>query len=356
MTVKFASLSVCGALLLCWPALAFTQSVPDPETPPHFDAPPAAEPAAEPAGQSGVGAQAPEASQAQKPEPGQAQAPDAQPDLPPPGPPPPANLKDLIPADQLTFLKDYAGQPTKTLLKDKRFKNLMKLTISHAQYHYGRDMPLSDAVETVIYGSTLAVEVREGRYVSVYGDDSPYLSGRAFLWFDMQTGVALGAFHFHPTNGEPSPTVTVFSRQLTDHELTMGQLPEPFVEDLQQWEDGARIPQISPRYFIPENGKKYVLAHDEDYCWRPPGSFPADREACQEMNANAADDDMDAAYFMQKTGNNANATAWMLGPDQIEWLGMRDRSCGAGLACRIRITHERTRVLMGHPPEPRGRR
>jgi hypothetical protein len=74
------------------------------------------------------------------------------------------------------------------------------------------------------------------------------------------------------------------------------------------------------------------------------------------MNANAADDDMDAAYFMQKTGNNANATAWMLGPDQIEWLGMRDRSCGAGLACRIRITHERTRVLMGHPPEPRGRR
>jgi uncharacterized protein YecT (DUF1311 family) len=342
MKGKFTSLTLCGALLLCRPALAFAQSVPDPEAPPHFDAPPDAEPAAPPARQAAGGALAPERNQAQ--------APDAQPDLPPPGPPPPANLKDLIPVDQLTFLKDYDQQPTKALVKDKRFKNLMKLAISHTEYHYGRDMSLSDAVQTVLDDSTLAVVVREGRYVSVYGNSSPYLSGRTFLWFDMQTGVALGAFYFHPTNGEPSPTVTVFSRQLTDHDLSMGQLPEPFVDDLQQWEDGARIPQISPRYFIPENGKKYVLTHDEDYCWRPPGSFPADQDACQEMNASAADDDMNAAYFMQETGNVANATAWMLGPDQVAWIGMRDSTCGAGLACRIRITHERTRVLMGHPP------
>ncbi len=286
--------------------------MPEADAPPHFEAPPA--------------------SQAQAParEPSQAQTPDAQPELPPPGPPPPANLQSFIPADQLAFLKDYAGQPTKTLLKDKRFKSLMKLAISHTEYHYGRDMSLSDAVETVLDGSTLAVVVREGRYVSVYGNSGPYLRGRSFLWFDMQTGVGLGAFSFQPTNGEPSPTVTVFSRQLTDHELSMGQLPGPFAEDFQQWADGSRIPTISPRYFIPQNGKKYVLTHDEDYCWRPPGSFPPDQDACQQMNATAADDDMNAAYFMQETGNVANATAWMLGPDQVEWINLRDRRCGAG--------------------------
>lgn len=342
----FTPLTFCAALLVGWPAVACAQLVPDPGEPPHFEAPPATEPAERPAGQAAGQDTGPGAGQGAGV--GQAQAPDAQPELPPPGPPPPANLQNLIPADQLSFLKDYAGQPTKALLKDKRFNNLMKATFSHTQYHYGRDMPLSDAVRTVLDGSTLAVEVREGRYVSVYGNNSPYLSGRSFLWFDMQTGVALGAFYFHPTNGEPSPTVTVFSRQLTDHELTMGQLPEPFAEDLQQWQEGSRIPSISPRYFIPENGKKYVLVHDEDYCWRPPGAFPADPDACQQMNASAADDDMNAAYFMQETGNSANATAWMLGADQVAWIGIRDRRCGAGLACRISITRERTRVLIGH--------
>jgi uncharacterized protein YecT (DUF1311 family) len=232
----------------------------------------------------------------------------------------------------------------------------MKLTVSRTEYHYCRDMSLSEAVETILDGSTLPVDVRDGRFVTVSGNNSPYLAGRGMLWFDIQTGVAFGAFHFHPTNGEPTPTVTVFSRQLTDHELTMGQFPEPFVEDLEQWADAARIPTITPRYFIPENGKKYVLAHDEDYCWRPPGAFPADPDACQQMNANAADDDMNAAYFMQETGNAANATAWMLGPDQVAWISLRDRSCGNGLACRIRITRQRTQVLMGHAPAPHGRR
>src|SRR5208337_4592914 len=146
----------------------------------------------------------------------------------------------------------------------------------------------------------------------------------------MQTGVALGAFYFHPTNGEPSPTITVFSRQLTDRELSMSQLPEPFAEDLEQWVADARIPEVTPRYFIPENGKKYVLAHDEDYCWHPPGTLAPDPVACQQLNASAA--------------------------DQVAWVDFRDRSCGIGLACRIRVTRQRTRVLIGDPTAPHGRR
>ena len=331
-------LFVCAALVLCWPALASAQLVPDPGAPPHSDAPPPA--------------QAPEPAPAPTPAP----PPDAQPDLPPPGPPPPANFQALIPVDQLSFLKDYANQPTKALLKDKRFHNLMKQAISRTEYHYGRDMSLSDAVDTVLDGAQQPVLVRDGRFVTVSGNSGPYLGGRGFLWFDMQTGVALGAFYFHPTNGEPTPTVTVFSRQLTDHELSMIQLPEPFAEDMEQWAANSRVPEITPRYFIPDNGKKYVLMHDEDYCWHAPGTDAPDPDACQQMNANAADDDMNAAYFMQETGNAANATAWMLGPDQISWITFRDRSCGLGLACRIRVTRERTSVLIGHPPAPHGRR
>ena len=33
----------------------------------------------------------------------------------------------------------------------------------------------------------------------------------------------------------------------------------------------ASIPVVSPRYFVPANGKKYVLVHDEDYCAHPAG-------------------------------------------------------------------------------------
>jgi uncharacterized protein YecT (DUF1311 family) len=280
----------------------------------------------------------------------------SQPDLPPPGPPPQANLQNLIPADQLSFLSGFDNQPTRILLKDKRFRNLMKEAIPRTEYHYGRDMSLSDAVQTVLDGSNLPVVLRDGRFVTVPGNSGPYLGGRGFLWFDMQTGVALGAFYFHPTNGEPSPTVTVFSRQLSDDDLSMGELPEPFAEDMEQWTANSRVPEVSPRYFIPENGRKYVLVHDEDYCWHPPGTMRPDPEACEEMNASAADDDMNTAYFMQETGNAANATAWMLGPDQVAWINFRDRSCGNGLACRIRVTRQRTRVLIGHPTAPRGRR
>ncbi len=231
----------------------------------------------------------------------------------------------------------------------------MKQAISSTEYHYGRDISLSDAVQTVLDGSMQPVQVRDGRFVTVSGSNGPYLGGRGFLWFDLQTGVALGGFYFHPTNGEPTPTVTVFSRQLIDRDLSLGQLPEPFVEDLEQWAANSRIPEITARYFIPENGKKYVLEHDEDYCWGPSGEPAPDRDECQQMMADAADDDMNAAYFMQETGNVANATAWMLGPDQIAWLQVRDRACGPrAFSCRVRITRERTAVLTGHPvPRPR---
>jgi len=273
---------------------------------------------------------------------------------PPPGPPPQVVLQNLIPADQLAFLNDYANDTPRSLLKDKRYKNLMKQAIPHTEYHYGTDKSLQDASEELLATDAIPITVRGGRYVTISTRGGSYLAGKTMMWFDMQSGVALGVIYFHPTNGEPAPTLTVFSRQLTDTSLSMSQLPAEFVADLSLWERATRIPAISPRYFIPANGKKYVLVHDEDYCFHPEDEPAPD--GCEQDSADATDADMNAAYFMQETHNAANATAWMLEPDQIEWLAVRERTCGVNdYACRVAITRRRTGVLIGHPvPVPRG--
>ncbi len=269
-----------------------------------------------------------------------------------PPPPPPANFENPIPANQLAFMNGFAGQPAKLLMKDKQFRAVMKLALPRTEYHYGRDMPLSDAIEMVLDGSRTPVDVIDGRYVVVSGYNGPYLSGRGFMWFDLQQGDALGVFYFHPTNGEPTPTVTVFSRQLTETSLGISQLPLPFAVELSQWALVSQVPAVTPRYFIPVNGKKYVLVHDEDFCDHPANAPAPPTGVCAQLNADAADADMNAAYFMKETHNAADATAWMLGPDQMAWIGFRERRCGVELACRITVTRERTRVLMGHPAGP----
>jgi hypothetical protein len=282
----------------------------------------------------------------------------AQAEMPPPaeGPPPVANFKDPIPAARMAFLNDYAGKAPKDLRKDKRFKELEKDITPSTRYFYHYDIPLSDARDEVFDNDPQPVSVRDGRYVMVSsaGGGDQHMFGRGFMWFDMQAGIGIGGIYFHPTNGEPTPTLAIFSRQLTDTSLSMGQLPEAFVDDLDQWAGTARVHRISPRYFIPANGKKYVLLHDEDYCFHPDNAPKP--EGCDEMNADAADADMNAAYFMQETHNASDANAWMLDPDQIAWLGVRDSTCGLnGFACRIAITRRRTGQLIGRPaPAPHG--
>jgi uncharacterized protein YecT (DUF1311 family) len=278
-----------------------------------------------------------------------------QPTAPPPTPQP-AQFQNPIATGRLAFLSSFAGQTTKEVMKDKQFRALMKEAIPRTEYHYGRDMPLSDALEDVLSGSPLPVNVRDGRFATVMGMQGPYLRGRGFLWFDLQEGIALGGFYFTPTNGEPTPTLTVFSRQLKQASLTLSELPRAFVDDLSQWSAVSNIPPITPRYFIPDNGKKYVLEHDEDYCWHPAGA-PAPPEAeCMQANLDAANADMDAAYFMKETHNAANATAWMLDPEQTAWLALRASTCMGpnALGCRVRMTRERTRVILG-PVSPRPR-
>ncbi len=107
----------------------------------------------------------------------------------------------------------------------------------------------------------------------------------------MQTGIGLGGVYFRPSNGEPTPTLTIFSRQLSDTYLGMSQLPPEFLQDLNQWALIAKVHATSPRYFIPANKKKYALVHDGDYCEHAAGTAAPPEDECEEMNAEAADAD-----------------------------------------------------------------
>jgi hypothetical protein len=263
-----------------------------------------------------------------------------------------AIFQKTIPIDQLTFLNQYAGAASNDLVRDKQFRKLIRSAIPDCTFHYGWDMPLVDALEMVIKGSPVPVQIRDGRYLIVSGRSGPYLAGRGFLWIDLQEGIALGGFYFHPTNGEPTPTVNIFSKQVVKEDaLKLSQLPPAFAEDLNDWSAGARIPLITTRYFITGSNKKILLEHDEDYC--ATAAAPP-RNDCDQINADAANIDMDAAYYLEQTNHATNATAWMItGADQVAWLQIRATTCGAGpdpLRCRIRMTRERTRAIIGRGP------
>jgi hypothetical protein len=160
--------------------------------------------------------------------------------LPPPGPPPPAAFQKPIPADQLAFLNDYAGRMEKDLRKDKRFNKLLNQVIPRTGYFYGGEKTLADVSDDVLDADPLPVNIRDGRYAMVGTSGGGFHGGRGFVWFDMKAGIGLGGIYFRPTNGEPTPTLAIYSRQLVDQSLSMSQLPLEFAQDFSQWEMAAQ--------------------------------------------------------------------------------------------------------------------
>src|ERR1700679_1903068 len=72
-----------------------------------------------------------------------------------------------IPSDQLALLSQFAGAPANEIVRDKQFRKLTRSVIPDCIFHYGSDMPLSDALELVLKGSPMPVRIREGRYVTI---------------------------------------------------------------------------------------------------------------------------------------------------------------------------------------------
>jgi hypothetical protein len=286
---------------------------------------------------------------AQQPDAGQPQAASAAQPAPTPLPPQPAVFHDLIPTDQLGFLADYDGKMPKDIERDKRFRHIEGLITPNTTYFYHYDRELSETRDLMLDEDPMPISVRDGRYVMVASAGGPdqHMHGRGFIWIDMQTGMGLGGVYFKPSNGEPTPTLTIFSKQLTDTYLGMSQLPPEFLVDLNQWALIARVHSTSPRYFIPANKKKYALIHDGDFCAHAEGTVAPPEDECEEMNAEAADADLEAAWFMKATGHLSDATAYLLEPEFTAWIAVRQRACGAGLACRVVYTRRKTLELLG---------
>jgi hypothetical protein len=268
---------------------------------------------------------------------------------------PPSNYDEAIfqkriPPDQLALLNSFAGAPAADIVRNKDFRKLMNNVLPGGIFHYGYDMPLFDALELVLKYSPVPVEIRSGRYAIISGDHGPYLGGRGFLWIDMQEGIALGGIFFHPTNGEPTPTVTIFSRQVKEDTLALSQLPPEFAADLRRWSADAHIPPITTRYFITGANKRILIEHDEDFCLPVDGNAAPPIPVCDAMNAEAADIDLTAAYYLDRVHYAPNATAWMIvGTEQVSWIRVRDGTCRIGpepLRCRIRMTRERTHFII----------
>ena len=146
-------------------------------------------------------------------------------DAPVPVPYDPAIFDKPLDPALFTNLRSFDGAPTAELFRDKQFRRLMKEFVPGCMFHYGRDMPLSDALDMALSNSRTPVRVVDNRYVLLSGNGGPYLSGRALLWVDTQAGLGLGAFFFTPTNGEPTPSLAVFSRQVKEPTLALSQLP-----------------------------------------------------------------------------------------------------------------------------------
>jgi hypothetical protein len=226
---------------------------------------------------------------------------------PAPVPPAPPYDKSVfenpVPAPALAFLTQFDGSPSGALYKDRQFHHILSANIPHCMFHYGWDMSISDALHLVLTDSRVPVQIRDHRFVIVSGHAGPYLGGLGFVWIDMQDGIVLGGFYFHPTNGEPTPTVAAFSRQIKtrDNSIAISQLPPDFALDLAQWSAQSGIPPLTTRYFLTDN-KRILLEHTEDYCAvsgsdASPSQPPDD---CEQMNADAADIDVNAAYYLEQ--------------------------------------------------------
>lgn len=258
-----------------------------------------------------------------------------------------------IPAAQLDFIKGFVGASSYDLYRDRQFRKLMKSFVPDCMFHYGRDKPLSDALDEVFDHSSVPIEIREGRYVLLSGMEGKYLGGRGFLWIDLQDGIGLGAFFFRPTNGEPTPAMNVFSRQVKEDYLSLSELPPAFAEDFWRWSETAGVAPVTIRYFLTGSNRKVLLQHDEDYCRYQDGSAAPADSGCEQMNADAADFDLTAAEYTEETHHTTNATAWMLNGEDQAWLTVRNQRCGGvvdPLGCRILVTHERIYVITGHRP------
>jgi uncharacterized protein YecT (DUF1311 family) len=193
--------------------------------------------------------------------------------------------------------------------------------------------------------------MRANRFAMLSACDAPACTGaRAFVWVDTDRGVEFGGIEFAPSNGEPTPTLTLFSKQVVDPVTKRIQLPADFVEDLGTWTRASRRRTTPARYFINGQGLKTVVVHDENNCTGADRSSLA-ATLCSSMNLDAADQDLAAAYYLlYNSFANGTTMRSAVKADEDKWVLDRKTACGLAndgpaLACRLKAASERVASL-----------
>jgi uncharacterized protein YecT (DUF1311 family) len=265
----------------------------------------------------------------------------------------PAITCTALDPSRVAWLKELIGESTHAAALAGHFDDLINDVAPDAVYHLGVDMPFSAALRIVLHGAGEPITARANRYVSLSACDSPACTrARVLLWSDLDTGLEIGAIDFAPSNGEPTPTLTIFSRQVMDAVTRRVQLPAGFIEDLATWSRGSRRRGGSTpaRYFVNHAGLKTVVMHDEDNCHGADQSALA-ATLCASMNLDAADQDVAAAYYvLLNTFPDGTPMRAALKTDEDKWVADRRTTCGAGsdgpaIACRIKAARERAGTL-----------
>ncbi|HEY6357721.1 MAG TPA: hypothetical protein VIX35_05730, partial [Vicinamibacterales bacterium] len=210
----------------------------------------------------------------------------------------PALRCTAIDADHFQWVKDLSGESTHDATLAGHFSDLVLDVSPDATYHFHFDMPVGSALRAILRGAGEPVTIRANRFAMLSACDTPTCTGaRAFVWVDTEHGVEIGGIEFEPSNGEPTPTLTLFSKQVLDPVTKRVQLPADFIEDLATWTRVSRRRATPARYFINGQGVKTVLAHDEDNCHGADQSSLA-ATLCRSLNVDAAEQDLAAAYYL----------------------------------------------------------
>jgi uncharacterized protein YecT (DUF1311 family) len=260
-----------------------------------------------------------------------------------------------MPAEHVAWLRSLTdGESSRDATLASRFAALVGAAVPDAVYHFHVDMPLAEAFTAIMRGPAQPIQVRDGRYTVLAACQSASCAGaRAFLWVDTGGALAIGAIQFNPSNGEPTPTQTIFASQVQDPITSMSQLPSAFVQDLARWTSAGRTTPPMARYFVNGKGVKTPVPHEEDACLATDArSSQLPIGLCAPMNLANAEQDLAAAlYLLNASFAEGTKSRADLKAEQGAWVKARDSSCGAAatleeIACRVTYTRERTKAVI----------
>lgn len=157
-----------------------------------------------------------------------------------------------------SWLKEYTGKSTNTLVWDKRFGTFIKSISPIAQHDFGLgEQNLAGALSEALGGPPDKVIVADGRYLTFSACVYHFCPEKGFVWVDLMQSTAVAAIIHYDSreeNFESSPVLLVFSRN-----VEASALPQRFKADLEVWLMQADMGSEIATFFIDETGNSAKL-------------------------------------------------------------------------------------------------